>query len=523
MAMMRHINHVTETQTRIIFEKAVSAYSSVEFGVSEGDLVFRELNERDYGVDGELEIFENGVVTGKMARIQLKGTDRVIGKLKTVDAVSCPGVSKSSLGYCRSSNVPFILVYISKVDEKFYYCDLQPICEDALQRVGDGGSCAIRIPIENSSDNMDELVRIISSYYENDRDNRISGIRANGYAVKPEIDDNNEKVIAPDLSLDSFEDDLEDNMWDYPGDVSSYEIDDYQTPTDGEHRMVDNSGNTVKIGYWKDGELENGTEYNNLIRVVKGSLVFIPGRPGDHYDAIDPDDFEYEKLEMYHWETLTPFQWSEYAIAEVGMENCYVVDMEVDGDMEQLVNIRPLEWFMAGKNPRWLKLFKESIEIEKQEILEEGMEMNDTNSDNNKVNDSSDKLVEALLICRMAKLTTPNDSVVEVPYNALDLLVVFMESNYHKEELVSLVEKLSRKVLEKMPQKDIYWRYALTINAVPAMMDKQDAQELINVLRAYEMIDCDRDGLIYVTEKGKNAMNRAIIVQDEAKRKRRSI
>lgn len=139
MAMMRHINHVTETQTRIIFEKAVSAYSSVEFGVSEGDLVFRELNERDYGVDGELEIFENGVVTGKMARIQLKGTDRVIGKLKTVDAVSCPGVSKSSLGYCRSRNVPFILVYISKVDEKFYYCDLQPICEDALQRVGDGG------------------------------------------------------------------------------------------------------------------------------------------------------------------------------------------------------------------------------------------------------------------------------------------------------------------------------------------------------------------------------------------------
>ena len=183
--------------------------------------------------------------------------------------------------------------------------------------------------------------------------------------------------------------------------------------------------------------------------------------------------------------------------------------------MEQMVNIRPLEWFMAGKDPRGFKQFKESIDIEREEILEEGIGLNNM-SIHDRDNDRIDKMVEALLICRTAKLSSSNGIVKEVTYNALDLLLVFMESNYQKEELVSLVEKLSRKVLEKMPQKDVYWRYALVTNEVPGMIKKQDAQELINVLRAYGMIDCDRDGMIYVTEKGKDAMNRAIIIQDEA-------
>ena len=88
-------------------------------------------------IDGELEIFSNGDVTGKIARIQLKGTEKDISRLKTADFVSCPGISKSSLGYCRTKNIPFILVYVSKADKKFYYCDLPTIYQDALQRIGD--------------------------------------------------------------------------------------------------------------------------------------------------------------------------------------------------------------------------------------------------------------------------------------------------------------------------------------------------------------------------------------------------
>ena len=493
--MPRTRTHKTETATRLIFEEAVSTFSYPPLSISEGNLLFRGVDERDYGVDGELEIFNGDEITGRIARIQLKGTENEIVPLKSADFVSCPGISKSSLGYCRAEHIPFILVYISKANRKFYYCDLQPVYQDALNKIGNGKTITIRIPVSNNSDHLERLVEIINDYYEKAED----AVEHNRAFERKMVKDGNKR------------NEDEGNLWDYPGDITDYVIENHQTPADGEHKMVDSQGNTVKIGFWKDGELEKGTEYNHLIRVTKGSLIFKPGCPDAPYD--DTDDFEYEKLEMYHWNPLTPFYSSEYYIAEVGMHNCYVVDMEVDGNMEQMVNIRPLEEFLASKNPRGLKDFKEIIDMDREEVLEAAMEINDTEH-----HGVSDEL-ESVLRIRKAKLSNSNGSATEVDYSALDLLKLFMESNYGKNDFISIATALSRVAIDNKSDKDAYWKIATVRNAVPGMLDKNAVQELVNVLRAYKLIDCDKAGMLFVTDKGKEITDQAIILLDQFKGK----
>lgn len=39
-----------------------------------GDYLYRELSERDYGVDAIIECFEDGIPTGKIGFLQIKGT-----------------------------------------------------------------------------------------------------------------------------------------------------------------------------------------------------------------------------------------------------------------------------------------------------------------------------------------------------------------------------------------------------------------------------------------------------------------
>lgn len=261
--MPRTRTHKTETATRHIFEETISSFSDSSLSISEGDLLFREVGERDYGVDGELEIFSSENITGKIARIQLKGTKKVIRPLKTADFVSCPGVSKSSLGYCRTKNITFILVYISKVDKVFYYCDLQFMHEEVLLKMENKDEITVRIPYENNSKNLSMLVRIINGYYDHIEKNE-----------KTKIVSERKQAVEKDMVNNKESKKSNDNLWNYPGDITNYVIEDHQNPTDGEHKMVDSQGNTVKIGYWKDGELEKGAEYNHLIQITCGSLIF---------------------------------------------------------------------------------------------------------------------------------------------------------------------------------------------------------------------------------------------------------
>ncbi len=47
-----------------------------------GDYLYRELSERDYGVDAIIECFEDGIPTGKIGFLQIKGTSKEIAPLK---------------------------------------------------------------------------------------------------------------------------------------------------------------------------------------------------------------------------------------------------------------------------------------------------------------------------------------------------------------------------------------------------------------------------------------------------------
>ncbi|MBO6242306.1 MAG: hypothetical protein J6O61_15995 [Butyrivibrio sp.] len=127
------------------------------------------------------------------------------------------------------------------------------------------------------------------------------------------------------------------------------------------------------------------------------------------------------------------------------------------------------------------------------------------------------RILEAVLRERKAKLSNPNGSVIEVNYSALDLLKLFMESNYGKSDFIGIAAEMSKRALENKTDKDMYWRYATLVNAAPGMLEKNAVQELVNLLRAYELIDCGQDGLFFVTEEGKNVVNKAIILMDQVK------
>ena len=69
----------------------------------------------------------------------------------------------------------------------------------------------------------------------------------------------------------------------------------------------------------------------------------------DSYDSTP--DFRYEKYEQYGQKPLMRFSWSMSMLEHEPMEWFYVVDKEVDGEYEQMVNIHPLKQFLLEKNP----------------------------------------------------------------------------------------------------------------------------------------------------------------------------
>ena len=328
--MSRTDNHITETKSKQIFATATTGFSDDQY--DEGDLLFREQTERDYGIDGEIELFQHGDATGRIAKIQLKGTEKTIDKLKTVDAVSCSGISKSNLSYCRQKNYPVMLVYVSTADDKFYYIDLQSVFKNKIPKIGDKESGTVRIPIVNSSDNLRRFVDIINSYYEES--------------------DDSDRIVRKRQDRDFIE-------IDYLEPVDSYEFIHHQTPADGEHREVNLNGDLIAEGLYKDGKLLTGTEYDYLIHVTKGKLIYKPDCPEDPYDATD--DFKYERMEPYGWEELSPFGWSLSEIEHDGLDKFYVVDMEVTEKTEHMTNIRTLEEFLEKRNPQRLECLRALI------------------------------------------------------------------------------------------------------------------------------------------------------------------
>ena len=119
--------HVVETRSRDNIRSLIDR---------DGVALFRELTERDYGIDAIMELFESECVTGKFALLQLKGKEHKIVPLKGSEEISC-SISASNASYALQQNIPVILIYASLEEkENFYYVALQSaLTDDHLKKL----------------------------------------------------------------------------------------------------------------------------------------------------------------------------------------------------------------------------------------------------------------------------------------------------------------------------------------------------------------------------------------------------
>lgn len=160
--MPRRISHYCETTSKDMVRSMIDGF------YSNGDALVREWSERDYGIDFVLELFADGYPTGKIVFLQIKGTEKVIEKLKNSEEVSCPHVSVSSFEYARQDRIPFILVYASTMKIRcFYYVDLQRIVQNiSLSKTRKTNQITVRIPVENKAEeDLTGFFELINKYF----------------------------------------------------------------------------------------------------------------------------------------------------------------------------------------------------------------------------------------------------------------------------------------------------------------------------------------------------------------------
>lgn len=160
--MARTNAHVIETKTRDFIRNKIDNY------YENGDALFREVTERDYGIDALIELFDNEIPTGMIALLQIKGTEKTIVPLKEENSISC-SISASNFRYALQCNIPVILIYatLSKPNG-FYYMRIQDaITEDLRVKANNQSSITIRIPeTNNAMDNFEGLFDLIREYYQ---------------------------------------------------------------------------------------------------------------------------------------------------------------------------------------------------------------------------------------------------------------------------------------------------------------------------------------------------------------------
>lgn len=155
--MARIYPHVVETKSKNCIRSRIDR---------KGDYLYRELTERDYGIDGIVECFENGVPTGKIAFVQIKGTSKTIIPQKNKPVVSCVGISKSNLQYAKQNRIPVILLYVSLQDPcPIYYADLRKVAQ-RVRIKEDAETVTIHIPEDNCTTNdISGIIDMIYAYY----------------------------------------------------------------------------------------------------------------------------------------------------------------------------------------------------------------------------------------------------------------------------------------------------------------------------------------------------------------------
>ena len=81
--MARTHSHLIETKSKDCVRSRINNFKD------NGDCLFRELSERDYGIDALIECFDDGIPTGKIGFLQIKGTDAIISPLKRTPVIAC--------------------------------------------------------------------------------------------------------------------------------------------------------------------------------------------------------------------------------------------------------------------------------------------------------------------------------------------------------------------------------------------------------------------------------------------------
>lgn len=112
--MKRNKQHEIDAKARGIFQYILPPY-----------LVYREQPSQDYGIDSEIELFQDGHSTGVIFKVQLKGTEKPRKNLHGKQ-ISFGGFPLFKADYLiEQVEIPAILVLVDVVKEIVYWSDIQ--------------------------------------------------------------------------------------------------------------------------------------------------------------------------------------------------------------------------------------------------------------------------------------------------------------------------------------------------------------------------------------------------------------
>ncbi|WP_261521689.1 DUF4365 domain-containing protein [Burkholderia multivorans] len=125
------------------------------------DWLVRSLEERDYGIDLQLERFNGNDATGDFIFSQVKGTDDAFG-----DEVKLSGFPVDTINYALMFNVPFFVFHTSNASKATKFVWLQKYAETKLEKTTprwkDQDSVTIYFPEENDLESNDrKIIEII--------------------------------------------------------------------------------------------------------------------------------------------------------------------------------------------------------------------------------------------------------------------------------------------------------------------------------------------------------------------------
>jgi hypothetical protein len=154
--------HKIESQAKDIVRSRINSNKNYS-------ALFRELTERDYGIDAIVELFDDeDNPTGKFALLQIKGTSKTIVPLKNKPNLIPCSISTSNARYAKQNIIPVILIYVTlNKAEGFYFVFLQELLtDDNKDKLDKQKSLTVHIPIyNNAQEDLAPLFEAINEFY----------------------------------------------------------------------------------------------------------------------------------------------------------------------------------------------------------------------------------------------------------------------------------------------------------------------------------------------------------------------